>query len=182
MISVFLADGFEEIEAIVTIDVLRRSGAEVQTVSIMENLNVTGAHGIRVEADALFREAVFDNASMLVLPGGGKGTQSLLEYRELRDLLIDKAGSGAWLAAICAAPKILARHGLLRGKHATIFDGLENELIENGALYKAGEDVVVDKGVVTSRGPGTALSFALRLVELLKGLPVAEKVSAGLLY
>ncbi len=182
MISIFLADGFEEIEAVVTIDVLRRSGARVQTVSIMNHLAVVGSHDIRIQADALFFEADFDDATMLVLPGGGKGTENLLAYRGLKDLLTQKAGSGTWLAAICAAPKVLARHGLLQGKQATIYDGMQSELTENGATYTAGKDVVADVGIVTSRGPGTALPFALRLVELLKGVPTAEKVRAGLLY
>ena len=182
MISIFLADGFEEIEAVVTIDVLRRSGARVQTVSIMNGLTVVGSHDIRIQADALFLEADFDDATMLVLPGGGRGTDNLLAYRGLKDLLTQKTRFGIWLAAICAAPKVLAQHGLLQGKRATIYDGMQGELTDNGACYVAGEDIVVDAGVVTSRGPGTALPFALCLVELLKGAPIADKVRAELLY
>jgi 4-methyl-5(b-hydroxyethyl)-thiazole monophosphate biosynthesis len=179
MVYVHLADGFEEIEALTIVDVLRRAKIDVQTVSMMDKRPVTGSHDIQVTADILFEDADYAHCEMMVLPGGGPGTQKLLAHEKLNKTLVDFAKSDKWIAAICAAPMVLARNGLLDGKNATIFDGMENELSK--AVYKK-ETVVTDGTVITSRGPGTAIPFALKLAEVLAGEKTAAGVRAALLY
>jgi 4-methyl-5(b-hydroxyethyl)-thiazole monophosphate biosynthesis len=181
MVYVHLADGFEEIEALTVVDVLRRAQVPTRTVSVMEGLTVTGSHGIKVAADILFDEADYVNCDMAVLPGGGAGAQKLLEHEDLKGVLLDFAKADKWIAAICAAPMILARNGLLKGKIAAIYDGMEDELAAGGAVYKK-QAVVADGKIITSRGAGTAMSFALELAGILSGRKTEEKVRAALLY
>ncbi|MDR3295476.1 MAG: DJ-1/PfpI family protein [Clostridiales Family XIII bacterium] len=178
MVYVHLADGFEEIEALTVVDVLRRAGVNVRTVSIMKDLTVTGAHGVPVVADALFEDAGYEPCEMLILPGGGPGTKRLLEHEGLKKALLDFAAAGKWIAAICAAPMVLARNGLLDGRNATVYDGMEGELAK--ARYTK-EPVVRDGNFITSRGPGTAIPFALALAEILAGKEAADKVKGDLL-
>ena len=179
MVYVYLADGFEEIEALTVVDVLRRAGVDTRTVSIMRDLTVTGAHDVPVVADTLFEDASLEQCEMLVLPGGGPGTRRLAEHDGLAKALVESAGNGKWIAAICAAPLVLAKHGLLEGKRAVIFDGMEADLA--GAVYKK-ENVVQDGNLVSSRGPGTAMDFALKLAGLLMGNAAAAKIRSALLY
>jgi 4-methyl-5(b-hydroxyethyl)-thiazole monophosphate biosynthesis len=181
MVYVHLADGFEEIEALTVADVLRRARIPTQTVSIMEGLTVTGSREIRVIADIPFDQADYVNCEMAVLPGGGPGTQRLLEHEGLQSILLDFAQKDKWIAAICAAPMVLARNGLLRGRNAVIYDGMEDELTAGGAVYKK-EATVTDGKIITSRGPGTAMIFALKLAGILAGQETAEEVRAALLY
>jgi 4-methyl-5(b-hydroxyethyl)-thiazole monophosphate biosynthesis len=178
MVYVYLADGFEEVEALTIVDVLRRAGVAVQTVSIMKDLTVTGAHDVPVIADMLFEDVAYDNCRMMVLPGGGPGTQRLLGHAGLNSALTAFAGAGGKIAAICAAPMVLSKAGLLDGKKATIFDGMEGEL-PKGTYKKA--NVVADGDIITSRGPGTAMAFAFRLVEALVGADAAKDVAAKML-
>ena len=125
MVYVFLAGGFEEIEALTVIDLLRRADIQVKAVSVMEDKMVYGAHGVGVEADILFKEGLYDKCAMLILPGGMPGTENLCNHRALNEELKEFYASGKPLAAICAAPMVLARAGLLKGHRATIYDGME---------------------------------------------------------
>jgi 4-methyl-5(b-hydroxyethyl)-thiazole monophosphate biosynthesis len=178
MVYLFLADGFEEVEALTVVDVLRRAGVALRTVSIMKDLTVTGDHGVAVIADDLFEDVDYIQCEMLILPGGSPGTQRLLAHEGLKSVLTEFAAADKWIAAICAAPMVLARHGLLRGRKATIYDGMDAELSE--AEYRK-ENVVRDGKFVSSRGPGTAMPFAFALAEILAGEAVAGKVRADML-
>jgi 4-methyl-5(b-hydroxyethyl)-thiazole monophosphate biosynthesis len=170
-----MIDGFEETEAICTVDILRRAEVDVTTVSLGKSRRLVGRSGICVESDAMFDDAVGNKYDMLVIPGG---TVAYTEHGGLIDLVRRQNGEGRKIAAICAAPAVLGRAGVLRGKRALIYPGME-EWIE-GAI-PGGGIVETDGNITTSKGPGTAVYFALRLVELLLGEAAAEKVSEGFL-
>lgn len=178
-IMIMLADGFEEVEALTAVDLLRRAGVDAVTVSIMRKREVTGSHGIPVIADILFEDADFDEVKMIVLPGGMPGTTNLLKYEPLTRILKQFAAEDRPLAAICAAPMVLAAHGILEGRKATIYEGMEANL--KGAVHTPGK-VVRDGNIITSKGPGTAMDFALSLIGFLCGEAKASEVAAGLLY
>ncbi|MCX6309911.1 MAG: DJ-1/PfpI family protein [Bacteroidia bacterium] len=177
-IYLFLAPGFEEIEAIATIDILRRAELDVKSVSISGDLKVTGAHGISVEADCLYPEIDFADAKMLVLPGGMPGTKNLNVHEGLKAALTQHAKAGKALAAICAAPMILGQLGLLDGKEATCYPG--NEIHLQGAILSE-YMVVQDGNIITASGPGVAAEFALQIVEHFEGEEKMEEISKGLL-
>ncbi len=162
MIYVFLADGFEEIEALGTVDILRRCDLSVQTVSITEDLNVTGAHGIIATADIPFKKIREDEAEALVLPGGLPGADNLENCEKLTNLLKEKAKEGKILAAICAAPKVFGVLGLLSGVKATCYPGFEAKLV--GAVVKR-KNVVSDKNFITAKGAGVTQEFAEAIAE-----------------
>ncbi len=166
-----LAPGFEEIEAITVIDVLRRAGVEV-TVAGTETGPIEGSHGIRVSADRLLAEIREEGFDMIILPGGGKGVENLQKDSRLLPLLGEFIAKDKYVGAICAAPSLLAAAGLIRGKQVTSHPSVK-EKVAAAALYSE-ERVVIDGKLVTSRGPGTAMEFALALVEILAG---KEKVS-----
>jgi protein deglycase len=174
----FLAPGFEEIEAIATIDVLRRAGLDVNSVSISGDLKVTGGHGISVEADCLYAAVDFSEAEMLILPGGMPGTKNLNMHEGLKTALIQHAKAGKVLAAICAAPMILGQLGLLEGKEATCFPGYEVHL--KGAILSE-YMIVQDGNIITASGPGVAVEFALQIVEHFLGEEKMEEISKALL-
>ncbi|MDR1667678.1 MAG: DJ-1/PfpI family protein [Bacteroidales bacterium] len=177
-VFVFLADGFEETEAIATIDVLRRGGVETVSVSVSETTSVTGAHQVTVIADRLFSETDFSDGAMLVLPGGMPGASHLNEHAGLKALLQDYADKDKKIAAICAAPLVLGGLNLLQGKRATVYPGYESLL--KGAIVET-SPVVKDANIITGRGPGAALPFGLALVETLQGKEKADKVANDLL-
>ncbi len=177
MIYLFLANGFEEIEALCPLDLLRRAGLEVTTVGIGGE-RIQGAHGITVEADipeGLYADAAPD---MIILPGGMPGAKHLDESRTVDAALKAAARRGAFLAAICAAPMVLGHRGLLAGKHATCFPGFEKEL--TGAVISS-ERVVRDGNVITAAGMGVALDFGLALVAALKGEDTAADLRRAVL-
>ena len=177
MIYVHLAEGFEEIEAVTILDILRRGKLQAEFVSMTGDKLVTGAHGIRVEADQLFEAVDYGQCRMIVLPGGMPGTKNLAENPALRKRIIDFAVQDKFLAAICAAPMVLGRAGILEGRKATIFPGMEGEI----AMANFSSDrVVVDGNLITSRGPGTAAEFSLKLLELMAGKDVSEQIRKGL--
>ena len=179
MVYVHLAEGFEEVEAMTIIDLLRRADIETETVSITGRLPVTGAHGIEVVADILFDDAVYGTCEMIVLPGGMPGATNLDAHEGLREKIFSFHNQGKKLAAICAAPLVLGHAGVLKGKKATCYPSFEKEL--EGA--ETSEDPVVsDQGVITSRGPATAMAFALKLIEELKSKETADEIASGLLY
>jgi 4-methyl-5(b-hydroxyethyl)-thiazole monophosphate biosynthesis len=176
MVYIFLVDGFEEIEAIATIDVLRRAGIEVRSVSLTDSRQVTGGHGVTVEADEMFHGTGLDDARMAILPGG---TVRINEHEGLREWLAGFAAGGGHLAAICAAPMVPGGLGLLRGRRATCYPGYEKYL--EGAILATSGDVVTDGNITTGRGPGLTLPFALELVSLLAGEGKMREVAKGLL-
>jgi protein deglycase len=177
-VYIFLAEGFEEIEAITVVDVLRRAKIDIKTVSVSERKEVTGAHGIMVNADILFDSESQKAGDMYILPGGMPGTANLAAHQELGLLLKDSHNEDKWLAAICAAPMVFGKLGLLSGKAATCYPGFEKDLL--GAECRT-ETVVQAGKIVTSRGPGTAIEFSLKLVELLKGAELANNIKKGML-
>jgi 4-methyl-5(b-hydroxyethyl)-thiazole monophosphate biosynthesis len=178
MIYVHLAQGFEEIEAVTVVDILRRGGLDAKTVSVTGQREVTGSHGITLTADLLFEDADYGACEMMVLPGGLPGTTNLQKHKALMETLVGFSESGRPVAAICAAPMIFGAMGLVRGKRATIYPGMEDEL--KGALVQ--HDLVVeDDGVVTSQGPATAMEFALALLARMAGQKTADRVKGGLL-
>ena len=177
-VYVFFADGFEEVEGLTAVDLLRRAGVDVKMVSIMGRLQITGAHNISVNTDILI-EDIKEEADMLVLPGGMPGTNYLREHEGLAELLKKQYKDGKWVAAICAAPSVLGGLGLLKDKKATSYPGcLEGILVGE---YRE-EAVVVDDNVITSRGVGTAIAFALSLIEVLAGKAKSEEVAASIIY
>ena len=178
MVYLFLGTGFEEVEAVATIDVLRRAEVELTTVSVMGERSVAGAHGVRIEADKMFDEVEFLNSDMLILPGGMPGTLNLEAHAGLANLLREQNKKGRWIAAICAAPSILGKMHLLRNLQAVCYPGFEDQLEE---AFVSKERVMVSGNVVTSRGPGCTIEFALQLVAILKGEDVAKAVAEGML-
>ena len=180
-VYVFLAEGFEEIEALTPVDMLRRAGVETQMVSITEERKVTGSHGIAVEADLVLTEADFENTQVLVLPGGLPGTTNLGNCEKLvAELKRYAADPESKVAAICAAPSVLGLNGILEGKDAICYPGWEEKLI--GARVQTGAKAVVDGNVITSRGMGTALDFSLALIRELKGAETADKLAAAVQF
>ena len=133
MIYLFLADGFEEIETIGTIDILRRCGLQVQTLSVTGKRVVTGAHGVVMKADSLFRKNHLIHCDALVLPGGSKGAETMAGNAVLRLAIQQQFLQGTVIAAICAAPMVLGEAGILKGKHATIYPGMQDHI--DGAIY-----------------------------------------------
>ena len=177
---IFLAEGFEEVEALTAVDILRRAGVNAVTVSISGDNEVTGSHRIPVVADCVFGDIKNDEADLLVLPGGMPGATNLRAHKGLCSLLKKQAEDGKLVSAICASPAVvLGPVGLLKGHAATCYPGMEGTLDCDETVTD--RPVVVSGNVVTSRGPATAMDFALSLTELLCGTEVKEKIAAGLL-
>ena len=186
MVLVFLAEGFEEIEALTPVDLLRRAGLDVKTAAVGHpgSLTVTGSHGIPVTADARAEDFIGASPEAVILPGGMPGAKNL-DGDATVDAVLKKAAAdpGCVIAAICAAPMVLGRRGLLRGVRATCFPGFEGEL--DGALVVGADQphgrAVTDGRFVTGCGMGAATEFALALVKKLKGEDAAEKLRAAVL-
>jgi len=176
---VFLADGFEDIEALGTIDILRRAGIEVKTVSITDSHTVESAHGMKVEADILFEKNNFSDGDMLVLPGGMPGAANLNAHDGLRSVLLLHDDNKMRIAAICAAPMILGKLGILQGRRATCYPGFEEHLDE--ATYTS-ELVTTDGHITTGEGPAATFAFAYELVRLLTGDNTADRLADGMMY
>ena len=168
-----IAEGTEEIEAVCIIDVLRRAGAEVVVASAGEKV-VTCSRGVVIVADKLIADCKAEVFDMIVLPGGVPGAQNLRDSADLTELLKQQAGSGGFFGAICASPAVvLQAHGLLENRRATSHPGFSDQLESSESVESR---VVVDGTCITSRGPGTALEFALKLVECLYGEETAREV------
>ena len=176
---VFLADGFEEIEGLTVVDILRRAGVDTQTVSIMGRREITGSHRIALQADLVFEETSFEDGTLFVLPGGMPGTKHLGAHEGLTALLKKAAAEGKRVAAICAAPSVLGDLGLLEGKHAACYPGFEDRL--RGAHVEL-TPVVTDGNITTSRGMGTEIPFALSLAAQLTDAEKAEELAKGIIY
>jgi len=171
---IFLAEGFEEVEALTPADVLRRAGIEVITVSISDTLQVTGARQITVTADACFNDINYKSADILILPGGIPGATNLYNHAGLKNLIQEFARENKWLAAICAAPMVLGELELLKGKTVTCYPGFESHLKGANVTTKP---VVTDENIITGKGVGAAMAFSLRLVEILTDKKTAEDLS-----
>jgi len=170
-VALFLISGFEEVEALTAVDILRRGNVQVTTVSLTGKLLVEGKHAIFVQADALFEDVARNVFDMLVIPGG---TIAYMEHVPFMQYIENNAQSGKQLAAICAAPAVFGKLGLLNGKKAVCYPGMEEWL--TGATIGT-ENVVTDGDITTSRGPGTAIPFALRLLAIAQGEEMAKKVA-----
>lgn len=176
-----IADGSEEIELVTVADVLRRANIELTLVSVMPQRQVTGAHNIQLRADVLMADIFEQDFDAIVLPGGMPGAEHLTSNASLVSMLKEQNAKGEVVAAICAAPAVvLAKHGLLEGKQAVAYPGFEEGLAQGGATY-VDEAVVVDGNIITSKGPATAMAFAIKLIEVLVGEVAAKEVAAGLL-
>ena len=178
-VYVFLAEGFEEIEGLTVVDLLRRAKIETEMVSIMDTKQVKGSHGIEVSADSMFADNDYADAALLVLPGGMPGTLNLGNHEGLCELLKKHYGEDKMIAAICAAPSVFGQLGFLNGRIATCYPGFESKL--EGAIILSTK-VAVDGNVVTSKGLGTAIDFSLKLIEQLKDLQTAMEISEGIMY
>ena len=178
MVYVFLADGFEEIEALTPVDLLRRAGVAVTTLGVGGKREIKGAHGITVLADAPDTDFADEAPTMVVLPGGMPGASNLDASPAVAAALSKAAACGGFLAAICAAPMVLGHKGYLAGKTATCYPGFESEL--KGARAKRAP-VVRDGNVITGAGMGVAAEFALALVEALCGRDKAAALAKGIL-
>lgn len=178
-VYIMLADGFEEIEALAVVDVLRRGHVETVMVSIKPDKTVASARGIQVIADTTLDSIKVEKEDMIVLPGGLKGVQNLEACQPLVEMLKEHHARKGWLAAICAGPSIPGKLGIYQGFKATCYPGFEQEL--QGACA-CSDDVVVDQHLITSRGAGVSLAFAYRILSLLKGQEAAEKIQASMLY
>lgn len=171
-----LAEGFEELEAVTIIDILRRAGLEVVVASLATS-PVTGAHGIRLAADTPLAALAEQEFDMIALPGGMPGAEHLKKDARVAGIIRRLHASGRPVAAICAAPMVLAAAGALEGRRATSYPGF---LEDAAGATVVNEAVVADRGVITSRGPGTALDFALTLVAELLGPAMRQQVESGL--
>lgn len=173
-IAVILADGLEEIEAIAVIDVLRRAEFDVTTVSITEKPELTGSHQIKLLADKVFGDVSFELFDMIVLPGGMPGSRNLNEHAGLREQILNFHEQNKWLGAICAAPLVFGNLGILKNKKATCYPGYENQL--HGAVV-TGEATEVAGKIITGKGAGVAIQFALKIVEEIKGESFAAELA-----
>ncbi len=180
MVYLFLADGFEETEAFGTTDVLRRCGLEVQLLSVTGKRVVTGAHGIVVKADSLFRKNHILHSQALVLPGGLKGTETLRSNPVLRLTLQQRAKQGELIAAICAAPIVLGAAGVLEGVHATCYPGLASQL--DGAIMHNTHYVVEDGNFITASGPAATVHFAFAIAKRLASPTIVAQVKKDMLF
>lgn len=179
MVYIMLADGFEEAEALVPADLLRRAGIETALVSVDGEL-VKGAHGICVKADLSFGQADLSKAEMVVLPGGMGGVKNLSKQSGIGHTLQLVLERDGWVAAICAAPTLLAKRGFLEGKEAVCYPGMEGELV--GAKPRMDQGVVVDGHIITGRAAGSAFEFGLTLVKALAGEEKANEVRNAVHY
>lgn len=177
---IFLADGFEEIEALAPLDILRRAGMPVITVSISDSLTVTGAHGARVEADALFTDNDMSAAEWLILPGGMPGASNLAACKPLTDLLVAQAARGGKIAAICASPAlVLAPLGILNGINATCYPGMATNSKLIG--WREDEPVVSTNRVITAHGPGASMLFGLTIAAISTGKAHAHEIGEAMM-
>ena len=178
MVYVILGAGFEEAEAIIPCDLLRRAGLDVKFAGIGA-LSVTGSHGITVTADCIVEDTDLTRADMIVLPGGLGGVTSIRKSRETIQAVRQMYNEGKYVAAICAAPTVLASLGITDGKRAVCYPGMEAEM---GSARMQPGSAVTDGTVITGRSAGTAFDFALELIRVLRGEDAAQKVASGIVY
>jgi len=177
-LAVQLAEGFEEIEAVTIIDVLRRAEFDVTIVSITKKLEVTGSHSIIIIADQLFKNIDYSLIDMIILPGGMPGATNLNNHAGLQEQILNFNKNNKPLGAICAAPIVFGNLGILKNKNATCYPGFENKL--EGATI-TGNNIELAGNIVTGKGAGVAMEFALRIVEMFKGKEFADKLGAKMI-
>ena len=181
-VYVFLADGFEDVEALIPIDVLRRGGVDVVTVSTTEFPLVESAHGVNIEADIQFDQSDYEDADLIMLPGGMPGASNLFEHEGVCKVVMDQFAAGKKVAAICAAPAVvLAQLGILDGKKATCYPGFEKVLKEAGATY-TGDLFTVDGNVTTGEGPAAAFPYAYDLLSQLVDKKTSDQIAEGMRF
>ena len=178
-VCVFFGTGFEEIEALAVVDLLRRESIETDMVSITDERTVEGSHGIRIEMDKVLGEVDFESTDVIVLPGGGAGTKNLEACAPLMEQVDAFAAAGKTVCAICAAPSILGHRGHLNGKRAIAYPGFEKELAGAEIVY---EPAVTDGEIITGRGMGCAVDFGLAIVEHLKGKETAQALAKKVVF
>ncbi len=178
MVYIFLADGFEEIEAIVPRDILKRGGVEVLTVGVTGDL-VTSAYGLKIKTDVTIESVDIDDIEGIVLPGGMPGTLNLKNNQKLLEIVKYSFEKRLLIGAICAAPSILGNMNILKNKSACCYPGFEKELIGANILN---EGVAIDQNIITSRGPGTAIHFGFALLSYLKGKDTLGNVKNEMIY
>ncbi len=178
-IGIFFATGFEEIEALTVVDILRRAEESVEMVSITDERRVTSSHGVEVTADKVFSEVNFDETDVIVLPGGMPGTKNLEAFAPLMEQVDAFVKAGKLVTAICAAPSILGHRGHLKGKTACSFPTFEDHL--EGADLKR-EPAVIDGNIITGRGMGAAIPFGLAILEKLQGKDAAEAMAEKIVF
>ena len=179
MVYILLASGFEEAEALVPADLLRRAGVEA-ALAALEGELVPGGHGITVKADLALDQVDLDRAEMIVLPGGGVGVKNLGADPRVEELVREAVRRDIWVAAICAAPTLLGRWGLLEGRKATCYPGMEEGLV--GAVPAEPGDVARDGRIITGRAAGNAYDFAAELIEVLLDRAAADRVLESICY
>jgi 4-methyl-5(b-hydroxyethyl)-thiazole monophosphate biosynthesis len=177
--AIFLADGFEEIEALTVVDLLRRAGIDIVTASIMEKKTVTGSHKIEVTSDCLLEEVDFDSLDMIILPGGMPGTTNLGACAPLTEKIMEFDSKDKMLCAICAAPTVYGKLGILKGKKSCCYPGCEGDLL--GADVQT-TTVTKDGHFITSRGMGTAIDFGLAIIEHFQGAEAASSMASKIVY
>lgn len=175
----FLANGFEDVEALIPLDVLRRGGVDIKTVSITGTELVESSHGVKMVADLLFEEADLQDADLLMLPGGMPGATNLNDHDGVKQALVAQATAGKMISAICAAPLVLGGLGLLKGKRATCYPGFEQTL--TGADYTA-ELCTVDGNIVTGEGPAAAFPYAYTLLAMLTNKDTSNQIAEGMRF
>ncbi|MGN0466426.1 MAG: DJ-1 family glyoxalase III [Lachnospiraceae bacterium] len=180
-VYVFLANGFEEIEGLTVVDLLRRAGICLTTVSIHDTKQVMGAHKIEVKADILLDEMEKDAADAIVLPGGMPGMTNLKENEIVKEMILSYEKQGKLIAAVCASPSIFSELGLLDGKNATSYPSFEENLVAHGAIYSK-DTVVRDGNIITSRGLGTSIDFSLSIISYLLDEDKANEIAESIVY
>lgn len=181
-VYVFLADGFEDVEALIPIDVLRRGGVEVVTISTTIFPLMESAHGVNIEADLQFDQSDYSDADLLMLPGGMPGASNLFEHEGVREVLTAQFKAGKKIAAICASPAVvLAPLGILDGKKATCYPGFEQALEKGGAEY-TGDLVTVDGNITTAEGPAAAFPYAYELLTQLVDKQTSDQIAEGMRF
>lgn len=175
----FMAEGFEDVEALAPVDILRRGGQEIVMVSITGSEYVTSAHGVTLKTDALFEDVDLGDADLLMLPGGLPGSTNLNAHEGLRKAIVEHYNAGKRIAAICAAPMVFGSLGLLEGKRATCYPGCEGTM--TGADYTK-ELVTVDGNIITGEGPAAAFPYAYAILEILEGKNVADQLREGMMF
>lgn len=179
MVGVFFATGFEEVEALAPVDLMRRAGIEVKLISINETTEVMGARGVKLVADECISNTDFESLEGIVLPGGAPGFKNLDKSELLMQRVSEFLNTGKLVAAICGAPSVLGKRGMLKGKKATVYPGME-DMLEGASVSKS--KVVKDGNLITSRGMGTAVDFGLALVEYFRDENVAKELSKAIVF
>ncbi len=181
-IALMMADGTEECEALIVLDLLRRSGITCDLISVQDKPAIESSHGVVIVCDAIVRETNLNDYDALVLPGGMPGMENLYQSSDLIEAVHSFADNGKLIAAICASPTILAREDLLEGVHATSNPGFQKYLVEDNAILDPHKDVVQDGAIITSRGVGCAFDFALAIIKYLAPTTNFTELKEAIVY